>query len=497
MKAIDIFDILIVIAETGAGKTTQIPKFLYLTGYTVLGKVGITQPRRVAAINVATRVSFELNKILGNEIGYAIRFEDMTNQNTLVKFMTDGILLKELVGSPLLLKYAIIILDEAHERTIFTDVLFTLLRELIYYRKNLKLLICSATINSVKFSKFFTNAPLFQIPGRCFKIQVYHTRDTQFDYLDSVVLTIFQISLKYAYGDILVFLTGQEDIEIIEEIVKRRLKLHKYFRLNFEILPFYSNLSFDAQKRVFSQNREGFRRIILATNIAETSVTIVGVIYVVDSGLCKLKIYNPITRYESLIITPISKSSAWQRSGRAGRVSSGKTFRLYTLSTYKNILNKTTLPEISRANIDNLILILKNLGVHDIINFDLLDKPKVENVYFSLEILYILGALNNVGELTKLGKCMSEFPMSVRLSKSLINSASFNCCEEIAIICSVASSEGKLFYFPKDCYNDAVGKHKKFIVNPRSDHLSYLNVFKSWSNTSFSFQWAICNFIDV
>jgi pre-mRNA-splicing factor ATP-dependent RNA helicase DHX16 len=355
MKAIDIFDILIVIAETGAGKTTQIPKFLYLAGYTVLGKVGITQPRRVAAINVATRVSFELNKILGDEIGYVIRFEDMTNENTLVKFMTDGILLKELVGSPLLQKYAIIILDEAHERTIFTDVLFTLLRELIYYRKSLKLLICSATINSVKFSKFFNNAPLFQIPGRSFKIQVYHTRDTQFDYLDSVVLTIFQISLKYTYGDILVFLTGQEDIEIIEEIVKRRLKLLKYFRLKFEILPFYSNLSFDAQKRVFSQKREGFRRIILATNIAETSVTIVGVTYVVDSGLCKLKIYNPITRYESLIITPISKSSAWQRSGRAGRVSSGKTYRLYTLSTYKNILNKTTLPEISRANIGFLV----------------------------------------------------------------------------------------------------------------------------------------------
>mmetsp|Transcript_13459 Transcript_13459/g.18644 ORF Transcript_13459/g.18644 Transcript_13459/m.18644 type:complete len:776 (-) Transcript_13459:861-3188(-) len=496
MKAIDLYESLIVIAETGAGKTTQIPKYLFLLGYSSLGIIGVTQPRRIATINVAKRVSFEMNLNLGTRVGYSIRFEDCTSSNTALKFMTDGILLREILNEPLLLSYSVVLLDEAHERTVFTDLLFSLLKDLILVRRDFKLIVCSATINTNKFSKFFNHAPLFQIPGRIFAVEVYYSKESEVDYLDAIVRTILQIHLRGFKGGILVFLTGQEDIEIVENILKKRTFQVKNMRYKLSIYPLFANLNFDAQNRVFLESINT-RKIVLATNIAETSITISKITFVIDSGLCKIKYFDFSSKFESLIISPISKSSAWQRSGRAGRTAKGICFRLYTLETYKYILKKSIIPEIQRTNIDSLILLLKCLGVHNIKSFEFLDKPSYESILVGLEHLYLLGGLNEKGDLTKLGRSMSEFPLKPALSKIIIMSNAYNCTEEIIIICSIISLDGKFFVYTRENLKKTKNMHKKFTIIPKSDHLSLLNAFKEWVSADFSTKWADLNSINA
>nr|BAS01824.1 putative ATP-dependent RNA helicase CDC28 [Amorphochlora amoebiformis] len=496
MKAIDCFSILIIIAETGAGKTTQIPKYLFSLGYSKLGTIGITQPRRIATINVAKRVCMEMQASMGNEIGYSVRFEDVCSVNTRLKFMTDGIMIKEVLTNPTLNNYSIIMLDEAHERTLYTDILFCILKDLIHYRKDLKLLISSATINYKHFSKYFYRAPLFQIPGRLYRVEIYYSKESEPDYVDSVVSTIFQIHLKRSVGDILAFLTGQDDIELTKEIILGRMSSFNYKENEFTIFPLYSSLGFDAQNKVFKKTKHS-RKIVLATNIAETSITINGIRYVIDSGLCKLKYYNSMTKFESLIVKPISKASCWQRSGRAGRTSDGKCFRLYTINTYKYILEPIQIPEIQRANIDNFILVLKCLGINNIINFQLMDNPSIESIILSLEQLYLLGALSEKGILTKIGRCMNEFPLKVNLSKMLMTSEIFKCSEEIAILSSILSTEDKIINFPKNNIAELNNTLKKFNLLPKSDMIVYINIFKEWVKSTFSHDWAKDNFINV
>lgn len=351
MKSINQFDILIIVAETGAGKTTQIPKFLFKIGYQKLGIIGITQPRRLAVINLTRRVSIEMNTSVGVEIGYSIRFEEQISENTKIKFMTDGILLREVVNEPTLSYYSIIILDEAHERSIYTDILFSLLKDIVFYRKNFKLLISSATIDVHKFSKFFSNAPLFRIPGRLYSVTIFYSKKPHLDYLDAIVKSIMQLHISKVMGDILTFLTGQEDIEVSIEILKKKFKFNNKIFSKVKLFPLYSNLSNENQSRAFKISNNSFRKIILATNIAETSITIPGIKYVVDSGLCKLKCYNPLSKIDSLLITPVSKISALQRSGRAGRLEKGECFRLYTFNTFLKTLDNEQIPEIQRSNI--------------------------------------------------------------------------------------------------------------------------------------------------
>mmetsp|Transcript_19012 Transcript_19012/g.46689 ORF Transcript_19012/g.46689 Transcript_19012/m.46689 type:complete len:638 (+) Transcript_19012:149-2062(+) len=497
MKAIDVFDILIIIAETGAGKTTQLPKFLHIAGYTTLGCLCITQPRRIAAINISKRLCTETEKTLGMEIGYSVRFEDMTSINTIIKFLTDGILLREILSNPLLDNYSVLILDEAHERTLYTDVLLALTRDLVIFRKDLKLIISSATINTSKFSKFFYNAPLFQIPGRVFSVGIFYCKESELDYLDSVVKTIFHIHLRTKTGDILTFLTGQEDIEITESIMNKRKNLALDTFNKLIIFPLYSTLSYESQNKVFLPSPKETRKIILSTNIAETSLTINGIIFVIDSGLCKLKYFDPMYKSESLIVTPISKSSSWQRSGRAGRVSHGLCFRLYTMETYKFILKKSHTPEIKRSDIDGIILSLKSLGINDIINFEFLDYPSLENLFFSLENLFLLGAINNDGKLSKLGRIMNEIPLHPRLSKVLISSPLFDCFEEVAILCSILSLESRLFNYSSQHLAQIKQIQNKFSINPKSDHICLLNAFKEWIAMDFSIKWAELHSLNV
>lgn len=331
LAAIRDYSVLIVVGETGSGKTTQIPQYLHEIGYTSHGKVACTQPRRVAAMSVAARVSFEMSVKLGHEVGYSIRFEDKTSEKTIIKYLTDGMLLREFMIDPELSNYSVIMIDEAHERTLHTDILFGLIKDLSRARQNLKIIISSATMDVEKMSHYFDDAPVFVIPGRRFEVENYYTKAPEADYLEAAIITILQIHVSQAPGDILVFLTGQDEIELAQDMILTRTRGLGTKIGELIILPIYATLPSEMQARIFDPTPAGARKVVLSTNIAETSVTIDGIIYVIDCGLCKQSSYNPRTGMESLIVTPISKASARQRAGRAGRVAPGKCFRLYTL----------------------------------------------------------------------------------------------------------------------------------------------------------------------
>ena len=323
LVAIRDHQIVIIDGETGSGKTTQIPQYLHEVGYSKLGKIGVTQPRRVAAMSVAARVSRELGVKLGHEVGYSIRFEDCTTDRTIIKYMTDGMLLREFLGEPDLASYSVLIIDEAHERTLHTDVLFGLVKDVARYRKDFKLIISSATLDVVKFSQYFDNAPRFNIPGRRFPVDIYYTKAPEADYLEAAVITVLQIHVSQPEGDILVFFTGQEEIDSAVEMLQQRTRGLGTRIGELVILPIYSTLPSDLQAKIFEPTPEGARKVVIATNIAETSLTIDGIKYVIDSGFAKQTSFNPRTGMESLIVTPISKASANQRAGRAGRVAPG------------------------------------------------------------------------------------------------------------------------------------------------------------------------------
>lgn len=495
IDAIREHQVLIIEGETGSGKTTQIPQFLHHAGFTKNDmKIGCTQPRRVAAMSVASRVAEEMGYKLGNEVGYSIRFEDCTSERTMIKYMTDGMLLREFLGEPDLASYSVMIIDEAHERTLHTDVLFGLVKDIARFRPDLKLLISSATLDAEKFSAFFDDAPIFRIPGRRFPVDIYYTKAPEADYLDAAVVSVLQIHVTQPSGDILVFLTGQEEIETANEMLQERTKKLGSKIKELIILPIYANLPSDMQSKIFEPTPPGARKVILATNIAETSLTIDGIKYVIDPGFCKQNSYNARTGMESLIVTPISKASSNQRAGRAGRVSAGKCFRLYTAWAYKHELEDNTVPEIQRTNLGNVVLLLKSLGINDLIHFDFMDPPPHETLVLALEQLYALGALNHRGELTKLGRKMAEFPVDPMLSKCILASEQYKCAKEILTICAMLSVNNAVFYRPKDKVVHADTARVNFF-RPGGDHLTLLNVYDQWEETAFSTQWCYENFI--
>lgn len=360
LQAVEDYQTIIIVGETGSGKTTQIPQYLVEAGYTNDGKkIGCTQPRRVAAMSVAARVSEEMNTKIGREVGYSIRFEDCTSEKTIIKYMTDGMLLREFLNEPDLNSYKVLIIDEAHERTLHTDILFGLVKDIAKYRKDLKILISSATLDAEKFSAYFDDAPIFRIPGRRYPVTTYYTKSPEADYLAAAVTTTMQIHLTQPDGDILVFLTGQEEIESLQERLVFIGKKLKGKMKELIVVPIYASLPPELQAEIFKPTPVGSRKVVLATNIAETSITIDGISYVIDPGFCKMNTYNPRNGLESLVITPCSRASANQRSGRAGRVGPGKCFRLYTAWAFKNEMDENTIPEIQRTNLGNVVLLLK------------------------------------------------------------------------------------------------------------------------------------------
>ena len=361
--------VMVLVGETGSGKTTQMPQFMleYLMDQNTSKKlIGCTQPRRVAAMSVAKRVADEMDVVLGEEVGYNIRFEDVSSARTLLKYLTDGMLLREAMNDPLLEKYGAIILDEAHERTLSTDVLFGLLKEVLKQRKDLKLIVMSATLDAGKFQNYFDNAPLLSVPGRLHSVEIFYTPEPERDYLEAAIRTCIQIHLCEKPGDILIFLTGEEEIE---DACRKLMKEAQNFGPEvgeLKCLPIYSTLPPAQQQKIFepappprySGGPPG-RKVIVATNIAETSLTIDGIVYVIDPGFAKQKVYNPRIRVESLLVSPISKASAQQRAGRAGRTQPGKCFRLYTEKAFKKELQPQTYPEILRSNLGSVVLQLK------------------------------------------------------------------------------------------------------------------------------------------
>uniref|UniRef100_A0A8C5DVP5 RNA helicase n=1 Tax=Gouania willdenowi TaxID=441366 RepID=A0A8C5DVP5_GOUWI len=492
LAAIDQHQMLVIEGETGSGKTTQIPQYLLEHGYTKGGmKIGCTQPRRVAAMSVAARVAEEMSVKLGNEVGYSIRFEDYTSERTILKYMTDGMLLREFLTEPDLASYSVIIIDEAHERTLHTDILFGLIKDIARFRSDLKVLVASATLDTQRFSCFFDDAPVFRIPGRRFPVDIFYTKAPEADYLEACVVSVLQIHVTQPTGDILVFLTGQEEIEACCELLQERCRRLGSKIAELLVLPIYANLPSDMQAKIFNPTPPGARKVVVATNIAETSLTIDGIIYVIDPGFCKQKSYNARTGMESLIVTPCSRASANQRAGRAGRVAAGKCFRLYTAWAFKHEMEETTVPEIQRTNLGNVVLLLKSLGINDLVHFDFMDPPPHETLVLALEQLYALGALNHLGELTKLGRRMAELPVDPMLSKMILASEQYKCSEEVLTIAAMLSVNNSIFYRPKDKVVHADNARMNFLM-PGGDHMVLLNVY---TQSGHSTQWCYENFI--
>lgn len=495
IKAIDGNQILIVVGETGSGKTTQITQYLAEAGFTAKGKIGCTQPRRVAAMSVAKRVSEEFGCRLGQEVGYTIRFEDCTSSETVIKYMTDGMLLRECLIDPDMSSYACIMLDEAHERTIHTDVLFGLLKQAVAKRPELKLIVTSATLDAVKFSEYFNQAPIFTIPGRTFPVEILYTREPETDYLDAALITVMQIHLSEPPGDILVFLTGQEEIDTACELLYERMKALGSDVPELIILPVYSALPSEMQTRIFEPAPPGSRKVVIATNIAETSLTIDGIYYVVDPGFVKQKVYNPKTGMDSLMVTPVSQAGAKQRAGRAGRTGPGKTYRLYTERAYRDEMLPTSVPDIQRTNLASTVLQLKAMGINDLLGFDFMDPPPTDAMVMALETLHSLSALDDEGLLTRLGRRMAEFPLEPNLAKMLIMSVHLQCSDEILTIVSMLSVQN-VFYRPKE--KQALADQKKAKFNQaEGDHLTLLAVYNSWKNNKFSNAWCYENFVQM
>jgi pre-mRNA-splicing factor ATP-dependent RNA helicase DHX15/PRP43 len=458
-------------------------------------------------MSVAKRVANELDVQLGQEVGYSIRFEDVTGPNTILKYMTDGMLLREAMNDHNLSRYSCIILDEAHERTLATDILMGLLKEVALRRPDLKIVIMSATLDAQKFQRYFNDAPLLAVPGRTHPVEIFYTPEPERDYVEAALRTVLQIHATEPEGDILLFLTGEEEIE--DACRKIQLEADEMIREAdagpLVVYPLYGTLPPAQQEKIFlpapPARRPGGRagrKVIVGTNIAETSLTIDGIVYVVDPGFSKQKVYNPRIRVESLLVSPISKASAQQRAGRAGRTRPGKCFRLYTESAFKKELIEQTYPEILRSNLASTVLELKKLGIDDLVHFDLMDPPAPETLMRALEELNYLACLNDDGDLTPLGKLASEFPLDPALAVMLISSPEFYCSNEILSLTALLSVP-QIFVRPASARKRA-DEMKALFAHPDGDHLTMLNVYHAFKGDQAQAnprQWCHDHFISL
>lgn len=499
---------LVVIGHTGSGKSTQIPQYLLEAGWASQGHViGVCQPRRVAAVSLATRVAEERGTLLGDEIGYHVRFDDCTDpKTTAVKFLTDGMLVREIMSDPLLSKYSVIMLDEAHERTLHTDILIGLLKKIMVKRKDLRIIVASATLDAEEIKTFFnTNktdnvqldtAAIITIEGRAFPVDIHYSLDPLPNYVKATTETILKIHHNEPNGDILAFLTGQEEVETVtQQLIQEARKLGKNAKIKMKVLRMYGSLPASEQMKVFERTAATTRKIVIATNIAEASVTINGIVFVVDCGFVKLRAYNSNTGIESLVTVPISQASADQRAGRAGRVRAGRAYRLYTEKEYGKLF-PATIPEMQRSDLSPVVLQLKALGVNNVLRFNFLSAPPAMNMVRSLELLFALGALDYDSQLTSpLGMNMVEFPVPPMFAKMLLISGEFQCSEEALTVAAMMQIQN-VFISPSNEKRAAERARTKFSVK-EGDHVTMVNVYNAFLKYDQSARWCAENYINV
>uniref|UniRef100_A0A8C5UEQ5 RNA helicase n=1 Tax=Malurus cyaneus samueli TaxID=2593467 RepID=A0A8C5UEQ5_9PASS len=499
---------LIVTGETGSGKSTQLPKYLYEAGLAKHGAIGVTQPRRVATISVAQRVAEEMGCELGALVGYQVRFDDCTSEDTAIRYMTDGCLLRQILTDPLLSKYSIIILDEAHERSLSTDILFGLLKKLFLQKKpegrktDMKVVVMSATLEVEKLSEFFGNCSVLHIPGRSYPVkEIFCNLLSPRDVGSSAyaVKVTLDVHLNEPEGDILVFLTGQNEIERAcdllfkkAESIDYRYEVHDRAVEGLLILPLYGSMATDQQKRIFLPAPRGIRKCVVSTNIAATSLTIEGVRYVVDSGFVKQLNHNPRVGLDILEVVPISKSEAKQRAGRAGRTSAGKSYGLYSREFWERCMPEHTVPEIRRTSLTSVILTLKCLSVHDVIRFPYLDPPEERHILEALKELYQCGAIDRRGHVTRLGEFLVQFPLPPNLSCAVIKAASLDCEDLLLPIAAMLSVEN-VFIRPGDPQKqkEAELQHQELAsqVGGCNDFATLLNIFEQCKASKSPSSW--------
>ncbi|CEP21630.1 DHR2 [Cyberlindnera jadinii] len=452
--------VTVLIGETSSGKSTQIPQFLM-----PLNKksIAVTQPRRVAAISLATRVAEEVGTTLGDKVGYSVRFDHKAKYGTKIKYLTDGMILREIMIDSSLSQYSTVIIDEAHERTVLTDLMMGFLKELLQKRKDLKVIIMSATLDAERFSKFFDNADILFVEGRMFKVEKLYLEKSVDDVVDSTIKTIIQVNNGELEGDILVFLPGQEEIDKCVSLLERLApELPKEAPLIVP-LPLYASLPPADQAKVFLPLKARRRKVILATNIAETSVTVPGVRYVIDTGLRKVKVWRHQLGLSTLLTAPVSKASATQRAGRAGREAEGKTFRLYTEDDFMK-LPAMTEPEIARSNVVSPVLMLKRAGVDDILNWSWLQNPGQDSLISALTQLHELKALDDNGKITELGEQMAILPLEPQLSAILLTAHKSGCLSDAVDIVSCLSVDNLILNPPSETRDEVNEKRRSLCI---------------------------------
>ncbi|KAK1822039.1 hypothetical protein LTR12_003563 [Friedmanniomyces endolithicus] len=495
LYTIETHPVTVLIGPTGSGKTTQLPQYLEQAGWCNDGKIiAVTQPRRIAATTIATRVAAETGTSLGQKVGYSICFEDVTSAATKIKFLTDGLLLREALVDPLLSRYSVIMVDEAHERSLSSDVLLGILKKIRKKRPELRIVVSSATLQAEEFLRFFAGhdagddgaaeniGRIVSIEGRAFPVDIHYLSEPCEDYLERAVQTVFDIHASEPEGDILIFLPGRDDIETAIEKIADRIPSLPTKAAKLLPLPLYAGLTTEQQLYVFEPAPEATRKVICATNIAEASVTITGITHVIDPGYVKLRVYNPTSGIDTLTSTPISRASATQRAGRAGRTKPGKCYRLYTDSAYTHTLPETTVPEIQRSNLAALVLQLKALGIDNLARFHFLSPPPAELLVRALELLFALGALDDYAKLTKpLGTRIAELGIEPMLAKALLSSPDFGCVNEMLSVAAMiqVSGQGSGVWFSHDNQKAEEKARRSFAVE-EGDHLTLLNVYQAF-----------------
>src|ERR1700761_919468 len=461
--------VVVVAGETGSGKTTQLPKLCLELGRGVRGAIAHTQPRRLAARTVAQRIADELDVPLGGPVGYAVRFDDRGSEETLIRLVTDGLLLAEIRRDPLLRRYDTVIVDEAHERSLNIDFLLGCLHRILPQRPDLKLIITSATIDPERFSKHFGDAPIVEVSGRTYPVEVrYRPPREDEELLDALADTVEEL-LAERDGDVLAFFSGEREIRDAAELLSGRLGA------NVEVLPLYSRLAAAEQQKVFGSKRNRQpRRVVLATNVAETSLTVPGIRFVVDTGVARISRYSARTKVQRLPIEPISQASARQRSGRCGRVEAGIAIRLYSEEDFESRPEFTD-PEILRTNLASVILQMTSLGLGDIPKFPFIDPPDARNIADGLTLLAELNAFKN-GRITGLGRKLARLPVDPRIGRMILEADRNGCVREVLIIAAALSIQDPRER-PLDAQQAADDKHRRF-ADPDSDFTAYLNLFQ-------------------